>query len=685
MSGNSELDRLADTGVAGFIMNNSSGKYLPGLAGSLAGFAKGTAIRLIFNYSGNEYKRFYGSIDDIYPYVKGYPGSEGDKVSVTVTDWMDYAATHPLLTPAVGTNKRGDEMITTLLAALPIAPLNTDLDTGVNTFPLSFDAVTIKTKAYSELSKIALSELGYIYLIKDPVYGETLVFENADARNGLRTPDFVIDNSMTSLEVDYGKNVINRFGNIAYPRKTAVALEVLFSLDSPLAVNTGATLIFRGSYKDPSGGSPIAGTGMVAPVVTTDYLMNANAAGTGANLSANFTVVANYYAAFVEYELTNNTYTGYVTKLQARGYAIRSYNSIESAVEDSDSVDEFDYQEVKLQQRYKQDIYRGIVLGAEVVEQERRPRKRLNKAHFIANRTDALMTNFLTRDVGMLANIIEDKTELDIYYYIQGVTFNISPGGLIKYAWILKEMQSLNSGLSLITAEFTKDTTDALDYGYLESVYSDTTGDLYSFSCWIYVDAMPTAATYGVPMCFSIDGADLVLQVFSTGELSIYSVIWDTTPGWWTTAAGAITAGSWIHIAMTYDLSVVANDPILYKNAVAPALNEASTPAGAKFDRIGAKVMLGNYKTSVVNYEDSFGGKIKDARIFHKILTPAEVTTLAGGGDVTDSLVFQGPCVRTEDLAYFEDLTLAADDRLLENIAGAVGVPNNTVVTRLIP
>jgi len=41
--------------------------------------------------------------------------------------------------------------------------------------------------------------------------------------------------------------------------------------------------------------------------------------------------------------------------------------------------------------------------------------------------------------------------------------------------------------------------------------------------------------------------------------------------------------------------------------------------------------------------------------------------------------------VRTEDLADFEDLTLTASDKLIDNMYGAIGTPNGSVVTRLIP
>lgn len=49
------------------------------------------------------------------------------------------------------------------------------------------------------------------------------------------------------------------------------------------------------------------------PVATTDYIMNAAADGSGADLTANFTVLATYGTDSVDYEIKNNGVTqGYI-------------------------------------------------------------------------------------------------------------------------------------------------------------------------------------------------------------------------------------------------------------------------------------------------------------------------------------------------------------------------------------
>ena len=179
IANNTPISRLADTGVMKFKLNNSDGKYTPG---NLAGWNKGTEIKLVIVYENDPYIKFYGKVDEI---TLDSGTNSAKSASVVVTDWLDYATKYPLTSLAVQTNKRADEAIETLLSSMPITPQNTRLDQGENTFSTIFDNTPYKTKAYTELNKIALSELGYIYLTKDRDHGETLIFELAKNRTGI--------------------------------------------------------------------------------------------------------------------------------------------------------------------------------------------------------------------------------------------------------------------------------------------------------------------------------------------------------------------------------------------------------------------------------------------------------------------------------------------------------------------
>jgi len=687
MMDNDPTTFIAETGVMNLTMNNSSGQYLPGLTTSLDGWDKGTPIRLVFAYSGSNDIRFRGTIDDIDPEVKGYPEPEGDKVRVTVTDWMNYAATHPLISPAIVSNKRADELMTTVVADMTIAPLATDYETGANTFETGFDTLEIKTKAYSEMSKIGTSEIAPIYLLKDPVFGETLVCESFYTRNGLRTPGFIMDNNMLHIDIDYGKNVINRFEGTAHPRVIESGISVLFTLSSPILIPSLATIEnLRGNYTDPDGGNPTVGANMINPVITTDYLMNTKKDGTGANISASLTVTASYGAAGVVYKLVNaNGYPGWVIKLQARGYMVFSYNQLQKIHEDTDSQDEFGILSKTLDQKYQKEIYWGSLFGDAIVNLERYPRNKVNKVTFIANRSDDLMTAWLTGDVGMVCSIIEDKTETEIYAYIQGIEFTISTGGVVKFSWIVKVFLSLAMGLSLISCEFDNGLPDAINYGYLPQVSGDSV-TTRSVSLWMNADTI----SYDMLMGESIDYAQFFFYVADAGPgpfVAIRNSRYVTTSGNWTTPVNSISTGSWINIIYTLDIRDIAADPKIYVGGVSQVITEASTPVGAALTLEKADLMFGNLFLAggYVPNRFPFDGEIKDIRIYNVILTQAEATSLAGGGDVTRGMVFHSPCVKTSDLSDFEDKALTASDRMIDNMYGIVGKTSGTVTTRLIP
>jgi len=272
MKSNKPDDVLAQTGTLLLSLKNNTGKYTPGGAAVIhTDWGKGTKVRVIFTYDGQTYVRFYGAIDTI----RIDAGTKGQrKVHCVALDWMNYAAKYPLNNPAIELNKRVDQGLTTILSGMPIQPLATDIDTGAVTLPTIFNDATLKTKAYSEFHKFAMSEFGsYIYVKKDKTNGETLRFESSARRvystavkqvpvalangNLLQEDGFAIlqengdhilteanamqnvtiDNSMTSMDVVYGENLINRISVSANPTRIDTVDSQIFSLDSALFVD----------------------------------------------------------------------------------------------------------------------------------------------------------------------------------------------------------------------------------------------------------------------------------------------------------------------------------------------------------------------------------------------------------------------------------------------------------------
>jgi len=303
-------DILADVGNARLTLTNMNGLYYPDGSSGIAGWTSNTIIKIIVTYGGVPYVRFRGYLD-IDSLVVGKIPAE-NKVSLTVNDWMLLATRTPILEPDVQLSKTADEGIELVLAYCPIQPNSTSLETGDYTFPVIFDSIGVRTKAYTEFSKFAYSESpGHIYLKKDIFGGETLVFENSTHRDsshalsttftytsgykflnqagdnwknhsggvflnhsvdtqfpGGTTDIELSDTHIDAVEIDYGKNIINRAVVTAYPKRIDDDVQVLYELDYPMAIANGETIVYRAPYTDPSGGRQINAlvSSMVDPV-----------------------------------------------------------------------------------------------------------------------------------------------------------------------------------------------------------------------------------------------------------------------------------------------------------------------------------------------------------------------------------------------------------------------------------
>jgi len=252
--------RVADIGELTVSLNNYDGIYSPDSPTALAGWKRGIPFKMVVTFEGEDFVRFRGNISEIS--IK--PNNKDKKAYITVLDWLDYSSRHPIVNPGIQSNKRGDEVITTVLGEMAITPVAESLSTGYEVFPNVLDTVTSHTKAYNEFAKVAMSELGMVYVTKDRTNGETLVFRSSDEINGwlpidtqsltvassgttgfLKKSDggfllksdggrIIIDlastttytfngtldgSSITDFSVNYGNNILNKMTVTAHPRR----------------------------------------------------------------------------------------------------------------------------------------------------------------------------------------------------------------------------------------------------------------------------------------------------------------------------------------------------------------------------------------------------------------------------------------------------------------------------------
>jgi hypothetical protein len=103
----------------------------------------------------------------------------------------------------------------------------------------------------------------------------------------------------------------------------------------------------------------------------------------------------------------------------------------------------------------------------------------------------------------------------------------------------------------------------------------------------------------------------------------------------------------WVHVAVVYDASSVANDARIYLNGVEQSSLVEITPTGTIATDAGISMRMGNYAQDTSR---TFDGMIDDVRIYDRVLDAAEVAALAGeagtgggggGGSLSSQVVFE--------------------------------------------
>jgi len=738
IQGSTPIDRIADTGTLTFTLNNATGKYSPDHAAALAGWRKGAFISLYLNYEAAGNNKFFGQVETL-DISSGIYGKR--TVTVTVVDWLDHAAEFSLDSLSLAQNKRGDEAISTIVSSMARQPNAQTLDAGNTTFPVIFDTLDGSTRAYSELAKIANSELGYTYLRRDQVYGERLIFENSTHRSGLSAlskiplaapdsfsllkedgdlllletadqilieelEDAVFDNSMMNLGVAYGQDLINKVKMEIYPKRQDSSLQILFSLDSPMQLApSGIDQTFEGSYKDPTGGDArVTGLSMVTPVINTDYKMWTNDDGTGTDITADLVITAVYMADRVIYTVRNNhaTLSGYITLLQARGYGIYSFNPIQYVASDTASISAHGEYEQTVEQKYQADLAQGVVAGNTFLDQYKDPRTVINSMTCNANRTGQLMESFLSLDIGDLIHVKETQSAIDRWAWIQNIRFELRPGGLLNYTYGLKEHDSLASGgLSLaevepiVVTDVNTGPLSGLAFGYQPRV---SNLQQRTFTFWAQRVVHPEAAS-AYQTVFAINsrhGGIYIDWNNVTGSdpvTKLLAVTYNKATGnaSYTSDTQTAIANNWHFLTVTTDwINELDSNPGMWIDGVSTTCTKSGvyTGTGAAKSETGAPCIIGNRIWEFDDYTNQFPGKIKDVRIYNRVLTQAEITAIynAGAGvpTVSDGLVFQGPCVYASREDNYAGASITANDKLIDNVYGAVGnpmVPSNIKVT----
>lgn len=441
IDGSDPADRVADTGTLSCALDNSEGNsagtlgyYAPFHANKRPGFTYDIGLRWVLRYKGVDYYKFRGKLSDIHV----QPGRYLSRLTrIQAVDFMDDLARVPMPDLAAQTSQRGDELITTIFAALAEAPAATSLQTGQDTFAWVLDGGTGQGNyVREELQKICLSEQSYGYIKGDTTQGGTFQWEARGYRSLTATTHLTFDNDMTGCTVAGSRDeVYGLVRVIVHPtRVDSAATTVLFSLENTSTlINAGATLdTLFGPYWDPSTQDACGGTAMVVPVATTDYTMNSAQDGSGTDLTANFTVSASYTGQGVRYTITNGGGTaGYITKLQARGKGVyRTTSVVEQAVSGGgDRVLELDLP-------YQTSVNAANNIALQLATALGEPRARVQSVTFRAQASEDFLTAAMQREPGDRIAITEAATGLSgDLFTINSVRLEMKAPGHLWCTW----------------------------------------------------------------------------------------------------------------------------------------------------------------------------------------------------------------------------------------------------------
>jgi hypothetical protein len=353
ISGKSPSDRVADTGTLHGALNNSAnnsqkkvGLYSPGHANARSGFKLGTPVRAWFAYDPlvPTYYKWNGRISEIAP----IPGLYGEQRTIfQAVDWMDEAARATVKGLDVQTNKRSDELITTLLNSMVKQPITRQIGFGMETYPFAFDTARDEgLAALGEIQKICNSELGFFYPKGDSVNDGLVVFEDRRAR-GTNLTSVATFTSVNALDPKRSRdNIFNRVLVKMHPRRQDASLTVIYTQQDKPFIPRGTSYTIKALYKDNSQDSQRIGAQassvQIPPTATTDYLFNTAQDGSGTNITSQLSFTGTVaYGNAADIVVTNNgPQDGYLNLNQLRGIGI--YDNGEVIFEAADATSQAD-------------------------------------------------------------------------------------------------------------------------------------------------------------------------------------------------------------------------------------------------------------------------------------------------------------------------------------------------------
>lgn len=452
IQGSTPKDLGAEPGTATFVLDNSThngllGRYSPYHANCTSGWRQGKNCRIRFlNPNTGVYStRFVGQVDAVDP----VPGAHGARsVAVTLVDWLDVAL-RTVIPPSIGpqVGKRIDEILTAILAELPLQPTATSFDTGTEAFAYALDTVKGSQQfVLAEFAKLAASEYAPFYIKGDGTFRQ----ESRHARLlNTTSVQTITENELIGLRLPTTREEIINVVNVVYRVRVVDPLPTTLIYDQPnvLAIPTGATQFNLASFSDQITGEQI-GAVDVAVQRPQDLIANTSADGTGTDISSSLTVTLEIGPnGFQENIYNGNASTAYITvnRFYGRGVYDRVPQTAQSV--DSASVDDNGPHPVTFEMPYQgnADVAAGAALYIKNRYSTAFPQARAIR---VPGRTATLMAGILAREISDRITISESMTGLSGQdFFINGIEERLKPSGMLEADYILVPAADPASGL----------------------------------------------------------------------------------------------------------------------------------------------------------------------------------------------------------------------------------------------
>jgi len=358
------------------------------------------------------------------------------RVRVTSYDGMRDLAETTLRDVAVQVNKTETELLTTVLDAVPAnaQPKFRSLAAAVDTYPYSFNELGSGTAALRVIKRICVSGFGTAHMRGDGTF--EFLSRNTRATGAAK---FHFDETMQGLRTNASiDELVNHVQTTISPRSidSAATTKVYQATGIPFSVAAGETVTMVVTYRDPDNTDTLIGaTDVVNATATTDYLGNANAAGSGTNLTSSLAIVTTQYASTATLAITNNhaTATIYLTNasgvafLQLRGKGVYERSSQTFTAQSSQPYGD---KTIKIPLSYQDDI--GTAQSYALVVEEKYNQSahaQLESISFAGNASSDLLLQAISREPGDMIEVSETNVGADqILMVIQSVDLEITSG-----------------------------------------------------------------------------------------------------------------------------------------------------------------------------------------------------------------------------------------------------------------